>query len=65
MTPFDKYLEESKQVKEKYDIAIAANPERKPELLVEMHRVLAEMLDKCEKEEQDIFKKNDLAKETK
>lgn len=51
MTPFEKYMEESKQIREKYNILMLANPERKPELLIEMQNLLASKLDECEKQE--------------
>lgn len=51
MSPFEQYLKESKEIREKYQVLIMANPNRKNELLSEMNSILKQKLDECEQKE--------------
>jgi len=51
MSPFEQYLKESKEIREKYQVLIMANPNRKDELLSEMNSILKQKLDECEQKE--------------
>lgn len=51
MSPFQEYLEKSKQVREEYTLKIAQNPSQKQQLEEELKSILAGLLDAAEAQE--------------
>lgn len=56
MTPFEQYMQESKSIRDRYNVLIAANPEKKTELLSQMGAELKAKLDICEQKEIEASK---------
>ena len=51
MSPFDEYLEKSKELRVEYKALIEANPTRKEQLEAELKTLLAKLLDEAEAKE--------------
>ena len=51
MTPFNEYLERSKELKAEYNSLIAQNPAQKEQLEKELKDILAKLLDEAEAKE--------------
>lgn len=51
MSPFEEYLEKSKEIRSNYAVQIAQNPIQKQQLEEEMKTILAKLLDECEAKE--------------
>jgi hypothetical protein len=51
MTPFNEYLERSKELRAEYNSLIAQNPAQKEQLEKELKDILAKLLDEAEAKE--------------
>lgn len=51
MSPFNEYLEKSKELRAEYKALIEANPTRKEQLETELKTLLAKLLDEAEAKE--------------
>jgi hypothetical protein len=51
MTPFNEYLEKSKELRAEYNSLIAQNPAQKEQLEKELKDILAKLLDEAEAKE--------------
>lgn len=51
MTPFNEYLEKSKELKAEYNSLIAQNPAQKEQLEKELKDILTKLLDEAEAKE--------------
>lgn len=55
MKPFDKFLFESKKIRQKYAVWIERKPEDKAKLTAEMNAIIESLLEECEQAERNAI----------